>query len=294
MRRLLPAALILFIAIPVLATEPNPSARQRQLVEKLLEVMKIDDTVRGTIDAMYAQMEKQFLESAAANGTDEDSLAEAKDTFRSFREKASKLNLSGEMREAYIRMYSKYFSEKELADLIAFYDSPTGRKTMDVLPQMMQESMQAGVQHLSPLLTEAMQAALEEQEQKRPWRKTMADIRTIATAVEAYAIDHDDEYPSGDYDSLKPLLEPTYIKTMPALDMWKHPYAYVASDDHAHYRIVSAGADTIFEWDSRRIVPLKEGQQQPAVVYRDRLEDDLIFADGAFLQAPVQSKEKTK
>ena len=293
MRRLLRTTLALFIALPLFATEPNPSVHQRQLAEKLLVAMKIDDTVRSTMDAMYAQMEKQFIESATANGTDEDSIAEAKETFRSFRQKASKLNLSGELRDAYVRMYAKYFSEKELGDLITFYESPTGSKTMDVLPQMMQESMQAGMQHLSPLLQQAMQEALEEQEQKRPWRKTMADMRTVATAVEAYAIDHDDAYPSGDYDALKPLLEPTYIKKMPPFDMWKHPYAYVASDDHAHYRIVSAGADTIFEWDSRRIVPLKEGQE-PSTVYRDRLEADVIFAAGTFLQAPAQSKEKTK
>ena len=69
MRRLLPATLVLLIAVPLFATEPNPSARQRELVEKLLAAMKIDDTVRSTIDAMYAQMEKQFLESAEANGT---------------------------------------------------------------------------------------------------------------------------------------------------------------------------------------------------------------------------------
>ena len=293
MRRVFRTALALCIALPLFATEPNPSVHQRQLAEKLLVVMRVDDTVRSTIDTMYAQIEKQFLESAAANDTDEESVAEAKETFTSFRQKASKLDLSGELREAYVRMYSKYFTEKELENLIAFYESPTGRKTMDVLPQMMQESMQAGMKHLGPPLQQAMQEALDEQEQKRPWRKTMADIRTIATAVEAYAIDHDDEFPAGDYDALKPLLEPTYIKTMPAFDMWKHPYAYVSSDDHLHYRIVSAGADTIFEWDSRRIAPVKEGQE-PSIAYRDRLEDDLIFADGMFVQAPMQSKQKAK
>ena len=293
MRRLLPATLALLIAVPIFATEPNPSKRQRELAEKLLTTMNIDETTRSTIDAMYERIEKQILESAAAEGNDADAIAEAKETFRSFRQKAAKLDLGGELHESYVHIYSKYFSEAELADLITFYSSPTGRKSIEVLPQLMQEGMDAGMQHLAPAVQQAMREALDEQEQKRPWRKTMADMRTIAVAVEAYATDHD-EYPSGDYDSLKPLLEPTYVKTMPSSDMWKHPYAYVASDDHQHYRIVSAGADAIFEWDSRRIAPVKEGQAQPDTVYRDRLEDDLIFADGSFIQAPVQAKEKAK
>ncbi len=73
--------------------------------------------------------------------------------------------------------------------------------------------------------------------------------------------------------------------------MWDHAFAYVVSDDRRHYRFVSAGADTIFEWDSRRIVLPKEGTPV-ATSYRDRLEDDLIFADGWFVQAPVQMKEE--
>ena len=120
----------------------------------------------------------------------------------------------------------------------------------------------------------------------------MADMRMVALAIEAYTIDHGDAYPPSGYESLKPLLEPTYVKKMPALDMWKHPYAYILSDDHRTYRIVSAGADKTFEPDSLRIVPNDNGQ--PPTIYRDRLEDDLIFENGVFIQAPVQAKEKTK
>ena len=116
-------------------------------------------------------------------------------------------------------------------------------------------------------------------------------MRTIATAVEAYATDYDETYPAGDYAALEKVLVPTYIKTMPEKDMWGHPYAYVVSDDHKHYRIVSGGADTNFEWDSLRIVA---DAKDADVKYRDRLEDDLIYADGSFLQLPAQAKPKTK
>jgi len=77
----------------------------------------------------------------------------------------------------------------------------------------------------------------------------------------------------------------------PEKDMWGHPYEYVVSPDRHHYRIVSAGADGIFEWDSRKLENVKEGQPTR---YRDRLEDDLIFEDGVPVQLPVQLKPKAK
>ena len=113
------------------------------------------------------------------------------------------------------------------------------------------------------------------------------DLRTIAVALEAYAIDNE-TYPQGDFDALKPLLEPTYIRTLPQTDIWGQKYAYVVSPDRARYRLVSAGSDSIFEWDSRRIG--EELDQATGTRYTERLEDDVIFADGMFLQAPAQSE----
>ena len=85
----------------------------------------------------------------------------------------------------------------------------------------------------------------------------------------------------------------TMSQKFPESDMWGHPYEYVVSSDRHHYRIVSAGADGVFDWDSRKIEILKEGQS-PAVRYRDRLEDDFIYADGSFIQLPVQAQPKVK
>src|SRR5688500_3531264 len=123
---------------------------------------------------------------------------------------------------------------------------------------------------MSPKLEELMREVTEEHEKKRPWRRTMSDMTSVATALEAYAIDHDEKYPAGDYASLKDLLSPIYLTTFPEKDMWGHQYAYVVSDDRQRYRVVSSGADSIFEWDSRRIVPL-EGNDERQVRYRPRL-----------------------
>ncbi|CAM3604200.1 DUF2059 domain-containing protein [Elizabethkingia occulta] len=46
--------------------------------------------------------------------------------------------------ELLIPIYSKYYTEKELDDIIAFYKTPTGQKVIKTMPDMTKESMQAG------------------------------------------------------------------------------------------------------------------------------------------------------
>jgi N-glycosylase/DNA lyase len=43
-----------------------------------------------------------------------------------------------------IPIYDKYYSLEELNAIIAFYKTPIGKKVIATLPQIMQESMQAG------------------------------------------------------------------------------------------------------------------------------------------------------
>ena len=288
MRRLSLLAILLFAAFPLFATEPNPSLRQRELCEQLLDLLEMDKTTGGVIDAVYEQIQNQFLQEAAAKGNSEEDIAEAKELFESFRAEAAKVDFGGLMKESFIHIYAKYFSEQELTDLIAFYTTPTGRKTIQVLDDLMREGMQVGIEKLGPKIEEATQQALETHQKKRPWRRTMSDLRSVATAIEAYSTDTD-RYPSGDYASLKETLK-DYIDEFPEKDIWGHEYAYVVAGDGQSYRLVSAGADSIFEWDSRRIGVT--GSDEVAIRYRDRLEDDIIFADGAFVQLPVQAKPR--
>jgi hypothetical protein len=106
-------------------------------------------------------------------------------------------------------------------------------------------------------------------------------------------IDHEDRYPSGDYAALEELLAP-YLTTFPEKDIWGHAYAYVVSPDGSTYRLVSSGSDGNFEWDSRRIAAKSNAvsDEAPAIRYQERLEDDVIFENGGFLQAPLQAKPK--
>lgn len=49
--------------------------------------------------------------------------------------------------EPLIPIYDKYYDEKELEELIRFYQSPIGQKFLEVTPKIVDESMQASLQY---------------------------------------------------------------------------------------------------------------------------------------------------
>ena len=77
-------------------------------------------------------------------------------------------------------------------------------------------------------------------------KRTMADIRTIGTAIEAYAVDNS-SYPSvavGVIGVLAPYIEPTYVKRAPRADGWN--YDMRQRTEGVGYTVAGAGRDKIF------------------------------------------------
>ena len=48
------------------------------------------------------------------------------------------------LKNMYVPLYNKYFTEIEIKEMIVFYSSPLGQKTIQVMPALFQESMQLG------------------------------------------------------------------------------------------------------------------------------------------------------
>ena len=75
-------------------------------------------------------------------------------------------------------------------------------------------------------------------------KRTMADLRSIGTAVESYAIDNN-YYPAATDIATLPAsatnVAPIYIKTMPLQDGWRHDF-YVNSTTTG-YTLASGGKD---------------------------------------------------
>jgi len=76
---------------------------------------------------------------------------------------SEQLTAPGGLFDMIIPVYAKHLSHQEIRELIAFYQTPLGRKTISVLPLVTQESMQAGQrwgQSLGPEMEKRVVAAL--------------------------------------------------------------------------------------------------------------------------------------
>ena len=106
-------------------------------------------------------------------------------------------------------------------------------------------------------------------------KRTMADVRAIATAVEAFAVDHN-AYPTADsVDDLARQISPNYIDTMPLRDGWAHPLQVQSSAEG--YLIYSFGKDgtgaTCDDGETRSF------------------NDEICFADGDFVRYPAGTRQ---
>jgi general secretion pathway protein G len=123
-------------------------------------------------------------------------------------------------------------------------------------------------------------AAINRGRQKR----TMADMRSVGTAAELYAVDHGyvpKNITEGEISGtiLPTHLEPTYIKILPKQDGWNVGIRFASASEGDVYTIISYGADGAVE-------ACTPGTQTK------NFDCDICFVNGQFIQWPegVQSK----
>jgi general secretion pathway protein G len=115
-------------------------------------------------------------------------------------------------------------------------------------------------------------------------KRTMADIRSAATACEAYAVDNG-RYPSSEsmwvpLSEIGAALSPVYIRALPGDDGWGHALMYWS--DGETYRVTSPGKDgeTSQDWSG-------EVEGGPT----SEFNADIVFADGSFVVWPEGQQE---
>lgn len=120
-------------------------------------------------------------------------------------------------------------------------------------------------------------SAIQRSKQKR----TMSDMREIATGWEARAADTGN-YVSAGYATLSTtlttpqmnaLLSPTYIRTFPLRDAWGRPFDFSVDGTGHQYEIVSGG---------RNVTPDTSTPDGPTTNY----DCDIVYSNGSFLVYP--------
>ncbi len=144
-------------------------------------------------------------------------------------------------------------------------------------PAWLGGAMQSGI--IAAIAIPNLQAAIEKGRQKR----TMADLRTLGTCMEAYAVDNA-RYPSTggewmDISVMEQHFSPIYLNSMQTHDGWSR--IFKINSTATGYWIVSTGKDGELTTDWSTVT---EGQ-----VYNSA-NDDLVYSNGAFLNRPAESE----
>jgi hypothetical protein len=132
--------LLLGIAAPAAAQKYEPANSHERAAAELIQLLKVEESSRMAIDAM--------IESMVAQNP---MLAEVRDIFNDFFREFSRWEA---LYPEYIRIYRNAYTEAELRELIAFYKTPVGRKTVELMPRLMQEGMEVGQRQMEPHLPE--------------------------------------------------------------------------------------------------------------------------------------------
>ncbi len=126
--------------IPVIfsALSLNVVAKE-QPVDELFKVMSIETQLASGFEAMLPMIEQ----IAADLKLDNEGKAELIDIFRTwFREDIDRDKIYQQMKQLYVQA----FSDDEIREITAFYQTAIGKKFIEVLPNLMKDGAQIGMQ----------------------------------------------------------------------------------------------------------------------------------------------------
>lgn len=125
--------------------------------------------------------------------------------------------------------------------------------------------------------------------QRAKQRRTMGDMRSAATAIEAYAVDLN-RYPpaAGTYTlpsgvtaaattvgaAMSAYISPTYIKAVPLADGWNSWFRYDIDSNGSAYGLFSGGKDGTVTVGTSGLGPTTD------------FNADIVYSNGSFLQWP--------
>lgn len=104
---------------------------------KLMELFNTEKVMVDTAKAAFSPFLKQMKDTGLSDEAIEE-ISEAADVY--FGQVASDADLKKEL----IGLYEKEFTEEELNGLLEFYQTPLGQKTLQRLPQLMQQGAKLG------------------------------------------------------------------------------------------------------------------------------------------------------
>lgn len=130
------AALIVFTCV---GSSLADEASHKAAAEELISMVAPKEMFMESFNAVFASQVDQFKQM----GLDQakiDRIIEASKEF------GAAVANDPELQTQMIKIYQDSFSESEITELIAFYKTPIGKKTLELMPQLIQEGAMVGQQ----------------------------------------------------------------------------------------------------------------------------------------------------
>lgn len=146
--------LMLFGCATWSSAQETITPEKRALIKELFEATGVTKNIDAVLDAITAQQEKDLPRNIAQSVARDTNLTPKEQAALEEKLKQSSVRVNQRMREVFQRIsylqvildiaapiFDKHFTETELKDLIAFYQSPVGKKSIELMPVMMTEMM---------------------------------------------------------------------------------------------------------------------------------------------------------
>lgn len=159
---------------------PNLTPEKKALILDLLRITEADKTVDKVVAQMMAAHQRQYplmiaqIVNANTNLTEEQrkeliEKSQARSQQSSERLKVlfkEKIDLGALLNKVALVVYDKNFNDAELKDIIAFYKTPTGQKTLKQMPEVMRESMDMTSTLIAPQMAQIITQLMDEEKAK--------------------------------------------------------------------------------------------------------------------------------
>jgi hypothetical protein len=151
------------------------TTEKKALIKELLEVTGGHKTSEDMVSAMLEQMEKELpklmslmidndrhLTSTEKEELKKDVTRVALRASKRYREMfMQRVNIGQMVDDLSYQLYDKFFTDAEIRDLITFYRSSTGKKTIEVMPSLMAESIAKTSETLLPTIQQIIREVTE-------------------------------------------------------------------------------------------------------------------------------------
>ena len=168
--------LFTFAMLTAANAQTDVSTEKQAAIKELITLISTDNKAEDFVYAMSTQMEalrKETIKTVLDERTDltpaerrsmeESSIKETGDKVKRFQERLlQKLDFNAMMEEITAASYEKHYTLDEIRDLIAFYKTPTGQKTLKLMTTIMTETMVSVQEKLLPKIPQILKELQDE------------------------------------------------------------------------------------------------------------------------------------